>query len=85
MNQYILNLKGTKKNNTEDIQVMMNCRNKYQAFNLAYEFFQKGKTDTIYRTEKKGFCTINKFIPNADDLRQFVGKYKVYQSSIKVK
>ena len=85
MKQYILNLKGTKKNNTEDIQVIMNCNNKHQAFNLAYEFFEKGKTNTIYRTEKTGLCTIHKFIPNADELRKFAGKYKVYISSIKIK
>lgn len=82
MKQYILNLKGTKKNNTEDIQVIMNCNNKHQAFNLAYEFFEKGKTNTIYGSEKTGLFTIHKFIPNADELRNVAGKYKVYKSAI---
>lgn len=54
MNQYILNLKGTKKNNTEDIQVMMNCKNKYQAFCLAYDFFVKGEINKIYGTTITG-------------------------------
>lgn len=85
MKQYTLSLKGTAKNNTEDIKVTMFCNNKQQAFSLAYEFFQKGKTNTIYGTEKTGLCTIHKFIPNADELRNVAGKYKVYQSSIKVK
>lgn len=85
MKQYILNLKGTKKNNTEDIQVIINCRNKYQAFNLAYDFFQRGETNQVYGTVSTGLCTIHKFIPNADELRQFAGKYKVYNSSIKIK
>ena len=85
MKQYILNLKGAKKKNTEDIQVMMNCKNKYQAFNLAYVFFEKGETDRVYGTNDTGLFTIHKFIPNADELKKFAGKYKVFKSYIKVK
>lgn len=82
MKKYILTLKGTKKNKTQDIKVIMNCNNKAQAFNLAYSFFEKGETNTVYGTEKTGLYTIHKFVPNADDLRKFAGKYKVYRSSI---
>lgn len=84
MKTYIVELKGTKKNNTENISVVMNCDNKNQAFNLAYCFFKKGETNTVYGTLERGLCTIHRWIPNAEEMRKFAGKYEVRLSSVKI-
>lgn len=82
MKNYIVKLKGTKKNNTQDIVVKMQCSNKSQCFNLAYTFFEKGETNNVYGTLERGLSTIHRWMPNAEELKQFAGKYKVYSSSI---
>lgn len=82
MKTYIVKLKGTKKNNTKDIEVIMNCDNKGQAFNLAYGFFEKGETNTVFGTKERGLSTIHRWMPNAEDMKKFAGKYKVFTTSI---
>ena len=82
MKTYTVNLKGTKKNNTKDISVKMICDSKMQAYNLAYMFFQKGEQNTVFGTEEKGLSTIHRWMPDAEKLRQFAGKYKVFTSSV---
>ena len=84
MNTYKLNLKGTKKTNTQDIQVFINANNKGQAFNLAYAFFQKGRTEQVYGNDVTGLKTIEYWMPNAKELRPLAGRYIVYQTSIEV-
>ena len=82
MRTYELKLKGTKKNGTTDLTVVMHCENKFQAFNLAYDFFQKGRTEVVYGREAVGFNTISKWMPDAENLKQYAKKYKVYSTSI---
>lgn len=83
MNTYTITLKGTKKNNTPDITTLMHCDNKAQAFNLAYTFFQKGDANVVYGTKATGLRTIHAFMPDAENLRKYAGKYKVYSTSVK--
>ncbi|MFA5158628.1 MAG: hypothetical protein WC451_05600 [Patescibacteria group bacterium] len=79
---YTLKLKGTKGNNTPDITVILKCNNKSQAFNFAYDFFEKGETNIVYGTIKKGLSTIHRWMPDAENLKKYAGKYKVYKTSI---
>lgn len=83
MKSYTVTLKGTQKNNTQDITFEMLCESKTQCFNLAYTFFEKGETNTIYGTKERGLSTIHRWLPNAEDMKRFAGKYKVYSTSIK--
>lgn len=82
MKTYILKLKGTKKHNTQDIEVSMSCDSKRQCFNLAYGFFKKGDTNTVFGTKETGLSTIHRWLPNAEELKQYAGKYNVFKSSI---
>lgn len=82
MKNYLVKLKGTKKNNTQDIEVKMNCDNKGQCFNLAYAFFEKGETNTVYGTKERGLSTIHRWMPNAEEMKKFAGKYKVNSTSV---
>lgn len=82
MKTYIVKLKGTKKNNTKDLEVVMNCDSKSQALSLSYCFFEKGETNTVYGTKEKGLSTIHRWMPNAEDMKKFAGKYKVYNTSV---
>ena len=82
MSTYTITLKGTKKNNTSDIVVVMHADNKVQCFNLAYTFFEKGDTDVVYGRKATGLRTIHAFMPDADQLRKYAGKYKVTHTSI---
>lgn len=83
MNAYRINLKGTKKDKTGDISLIINCDNKSQAFNFAYEFFELGETNTVYGTKETGLSTIHRWMPNAEEMKKYAGKYKVFHSSIK--
>jgi hypothetical protein len=82
MKTYTLILKGTKKNNTETISVKILSKNKTQAFNFAYKFFEKGETNTIYGRKEVGFTTPNDWIVGANDMFHLAGKYKVHMSQI---
>jgi hypothetical protein len=82
MTTYTLKLKGTKKNNTDTISVTILANNKSQAFNMAYVFFQKGETNTIFGRKETGLTTFNDWIIGANDLVHLAGKYKVYMSQI---
>lgn len=84
MKTYTVNLKGSKKNNTQDIQVFINCDSKSQCFNFAYKFFENGDTNAIYGTKETGLATIHRWMPNAESFKQFAGKYKVYRTSIQI-
>jgi hypothetical protein len=84
MKNYTINLKGTKSKGTKDLKVNINCDNKSQAFYLAYSFFQKAETDIVYGKKETGLATIHKWLPNADDLKQYAGKYIVYKTSISI-
>lgn len=83
MKKYQINLKGSKKNNTNDLSLIMLCSNKSQAFNLAYRFFQVGDTNVVYGTEKTGLSTIHQWMPNAEEMKKYAGKYNVFSTSIK--
>lgn len=85
MKTYLVKLKGVKKNNTQNIEVLMNCNNKSQCFNLAWTFFERGEANTVYGTKETGLSTIHRWMPNAEDMKKYAGKYKVYSTSIKVK
>ena len=82
MKKYTISLKGTKKQNTQDITATIICDNKSQAFNLAYEFFQKGDTNVIYGTTEKGLSTIHRWLVDAENMKKYAGKYNVYSTSI---
>lgn len=82
MKSYTVKLKGTKKNGTSDIEVSMNCSSKAQCFNLAYSFFEKGEINNIYGTPERGLSTIHQWMPDAEKLKVFAGKYKVHSTSI---
>lgn len=82
MKTYELRLKGTKKNNTKDLSVIMHCENKGQAIALAFNFFEKGQTETVYGRESTGFNKISKWMPESENLKQYAGLYKVYTTSV---
>lgn len=82
MKNYIVKLKGTKKHGTQDIDVRMTADNKTQAFGLAYRFFELGETNTVYGNEERGMSTIHRWMPDAEKLKQFAGKYKVHHTSV---
>lgn len=82
MKTYIVKLKGTKKTNTQDIQVKMNCDSKGQAINLAYNFFQKGEINTVYGSIETGLSTIHRWMPEAEKMKKYAGKYIVYRTSV---
>ena len=82
MKTYTLTLKGTKKNNTETISVKIISNNKNQAFNFAYMFFEKGKTDTVFGSKETKLSTFNDWIIGANNMVHLAGKYKVHMSQI---
>ena len=73
MTAYKISLKGTKKENTQDLTVIITCNSKNQSFNLAYAFFQQGRTNVIYGTERTGLSTIHRWLNNAENLREYAG------------
>lgn len=78
MKSYILKLKGTKKNNTSDLEVEVKGDNKGQAFNFAYGFFQSGEYNS-------SSANIDPWIPKAKKLSKLSGKYFVPRSAIQIK
>ena len=84
MKTYTAHLKGTQKNSTYTIHVKINANNKGQAFNMAYHFFEKGETDTIFGTPATGLSTIGDWIPGAENMKHLAGKYKVHNTSISI-
>lgn len=82
MRNYRITLKGTKKRNTTDLTVTIQSDNKSQAFNFLYQFFELGETNVVYGSKERGFATIHKWLINADELKQFGGKYKVPKSAL---
>ena len=87
MKTYTITLKGTKKNNTQDITVEVLGNNKSQAFNWAYNFFEKGEMTAPFFAKglnRKSGGTLA-FIPTANELMHLKGKYKVHHTSLKVK
>lgn len=82
MKTYTLTLKGTKKNNTKDLEVKINAENKSQAFNFAYLFFETAEYDKTTNSVK-GNWVITDFIPSASFFNDYRGKYKVYRTSVK--
>lgn len=86
MKKYILNLKGTKKNSTQDLTVEVFGDNKGQAFNWAYRFFEKGEfTDPYFAAgvNRQSGGTLE-FIPSANELRHLAGKYFCPRTALKV-
>lgn len=81
MKTYKLSLKGTKKNNTPDLEIEIKGDSKVQAFNFAYMFFETGEYNS---TTAKYHWELTDFIPDAANLDQYVGKYKVHRTSVKV-
>lgn len=82
MKEYRLKLKGTKKHGTNDITVIVRGENKGQAFSFAYNFFETGEySSTTEWQAKSGLCRVIDFIPDAKNLDNLRGKYKVYYSS----
>ena len=82
MKNYLLKLKGSKKNNTQDLEIIMVCENKRQCIGLAWQFFQQGEIDVVYGSKETGLATIHKWLPNADGFRHLAGKYKVCDNSV---
>lgn len=82
LNTYQVTMKGTKKNQTNDITVTVLGHNVSMAFNFAYTFFEKGQKDNLYGREETGFTTISDYIPEAKNLEHLAGKYKVHYSNI---
>ena len=83
MNTYTLNLKGTKKRGTQDLTITMKADNKGQAFNFAYDFFERARHDSTTQWESRfGPCRVSDYIVDAASLDCYRGKYKVYRSSI---
>ena len=82
MKKYTIGLKGTKKQNTQDITATIICDSKRQAFNIAYTFFQKGNTNIVYGTFEKGLSTIHRWLIDAENMKKYAGKYNVYRASI---
>jgi len=84
MKTYTITLKGTKKNNTQDITVEVLSNNIPQAFNWLYTFFEKGEFRQDYKGND-GIYSIEKFIPNAKELIHLKGLYFVPKSGISQK
>lgn len=75
MKTYILKLRGAKKNNTCDLEVILKAKNKNQAFNFAYLFFQTG--------EYTGFTAgVDFYMPEAYKLTDLSGKYFVPRTAV---
>ena len=81
MKNYTLTLKGTKKNNTPDLEVEIKAVNKGQAFSMAFYFFEKGEYNSSTAFPKG---KLTDFIPEAKNLDLYVGKYFVPSTAIKV-
>jgi hypothetical protein len=81
MKTYKLILRGTKKNNTPDLEVELKGDSKSQAFNFAYAFFQTGEYNS---STAKYHWKLTDFIPDAANLDQYVGKYFVPRSAVQV-
>ena len=84
MKSYKLNLKGTKKNNTTDVVINVYGENKSQAFNWAYNFFQKGEfVEPYFAKGLNRMCggTVE-FIPESKNIMDLRGKYFVPRSSV---
>lgn len=84
MRTYLLKLKGTKKNNTQDISVHVYGDNKGQAFNYAYSFFEKGEFQEPYFAEgiNRQSGGTAEFIPKYRDFENVKGKYFVPKTAL---
>ena len=51
---------------------------------MAYHFFEKGETNTVFGTIENGLSTIHQWIPKCEELKHLAGKYKVHSTSIHV-
>lgn len=81
MKTYTVKLKGTKKNNTPDLEVKVIAETKSQAFNFAYGFFQTGEFDKNTNSIE-GNWVITDFIPSASHFNDFRGKYFVPRTAV---
>lgn len=72
MKTYSLKLKGTKKNNTQDVTVKVLGNNKSQAFNFAYQYFEKGESHP----------NVADFIPSLAEFTDLKGKYFVPRTAL---
>lgn len=84
MKQYQLKLKGTKKQSTPDLTLTIFGDNKSQAFNWAWQFFQKGEfKEPFFASGLNKMCggTVE-FIPNARELMNLAGKYFVPTTAV---
>ena len=82
MRQYIVHMKGTKSRKTEDLAVRVLARSKTQAFGMAYNWFEEGRTDVVYGHDNDKH-TIERYIPNIQEYKDHAGKYKVHFSKLK--
>jgi hypothetical protein len=84
MKTYILKLKGTKKNKTQDLECHVYGNNKGHAFNWAYKFFEKGEFTEPYFAEglKRDCRGTAEFIPKYREFMELKGKYKVFHTSL---
>ncbi|MGG7036949.1 MAG: hypothetical protein ACI7YS_17405 [Flavobacterium sp.] len=84
MKKYTLKLKGTKKNQTEDLTIEIFGQNKSQAYSWAYSFFEKGEFTNPYYAKGTGqWSGTEKFIPNASQMMDLAGKYFVPRTAVK--
>ncbi len=48
MKSYTAHLKGTKKEGTNDIKIAIKANNMGQAFNIIYQYFEKGQCELFF-------------------------------------
>lgn len=82
MKTYTLKLKGSKKQNTQDLIIKVKANNKGHAFSLAYYFFQRGEYQTSYELYNGDTWRLEDHIEGLANLMHLKGKYKVYSTSI---
>jgi len=83
MKTYTLKLKGTKKNQTQDLTIEIYGVNKSHAFNWAWDFFEKGRfMEPYFATGIKEITGTERFIPNASNMMDLAGKYNVPRTAV---
>lgn len=82
MKNFICNLKGTKKNKTENIEVLIKADTPGQAFKIAWFFFERGEIDMKIGGPALPNKNFKDFIVGAKSLEHLAGKYFVPRKSI---
>ena len=72
MKNYVAILKGTKKQGTNDVKISIKANNMGQAFNIIYQYFEKGQYESFFPDYFNVF-----------EYTSLKGKYFVPRTSIK--